>query len=145
MTAPTATAARGLPTPCTSPAPCHRNDHPAAVAVLVVAALLVAVLTAAAMCSLTAELAAFALLGSWAGAGLIVVMAGLPLLLEIEDRSAQGEPSDDRHLEHPDRKHTRSQRETGESTPSPRLAKPADIEPFSVSPFQPDAAGHALG
>ncbi len=118
MTASTATAARDLPTACTSPAPRHRNDHPAAVAVLVVAALLVAVLTAAAVCSLTAELAAFALLGSWAGAGLIVVMAGLPLLLEIEDRSAQGEPSDDRHLEHPDRKHTWSQSaETGQSTP----------------------------
>ncbi len=118
MTAPTATAARDLPAACTSPAPRRRNDDPAAVAVLVVAvlvvaALLVAVLTATAMCSFTAGLAAFALLGVWAGVGLIVVMAGLPLLLEIEDRSAQGESPEDRHLEHPDRKHTRSRPETG--------------------------------
>jgi hypothetical protein len=113
MTAPTATAARDLPAACTSPAPHRRNDDPAVVAVLVVAALLVAVLTAAAMCSFTAGLAAFALLGVWAGVGLIVVMAGLPLLLEIEDRSAQGESPEDRHLEHPDRKHTRSRPETG--------------------------------
>ncbi len=86
MTTPTATVAPDLPTPCASPVLPRRNVHTAVVAVLVVALLLVAVLALAAMFGLAAELAAFALLGSWAGIGVIVVMAGLPLLLGMEDR-----------------------------------------------------------
>ncbi len=108
MTAPTATAARDLHTPR---AP-HRSNGRAAVvavlvvAVLVVAVLVVAVLALAAVFGLRAEPAAFALLGSWAGIGLIVAMAGLPLLLEMEDHWAQGEPSSDHRGEHPRREHT---------------------------------------
>ncbi len=105
MTTTTATAARDLPT---SRASRLENVHPAGVAVLAVAVLLVAVLALAAVFGLTAELAAFALVGPWAGIGLIVVMAGLPMLLEVEDRSAQGQPPDDHHDEHADREHTPS-------------------------------------
>jgi hypothetical protein len=103
MTAPTATAARDLHTPR---APHRSNGRAAVVAVLVVAVLVVAVLALAAVFGLRAEPAAFALLGSWAGIGLIVAMAGLPLLLEMEDHWAQGEPSSDHRGEHPRREHT---------------------------------------
>jgi hypothetical protein len=76
-----------LPTAVASPAPrrsCvgrHNVVGVAVVAVLVVGAVLGLAMT---------EPAAFALLGSYGGIGLIVVMAGVPVLLELQDHRAAG-------------------------------------------------------
>ncbi len=78
MTTSPATAAPDPPTPSGSPAPPHRSVRTAVLAVLVVGA----VLGLAA-----AGPGASGLLGACAAVGLIVVMAGVPVLLEMEDRA----------------------------------------------------------
>ncbi len=77
MTTSAAPAAPDLPTPPVSPAPRRRSVRACVVAVLVVGAML----------GLAAEPAVCALLGCCAAVGLIVVMAGVPVLLELEDRA----------------------------------------------------------